>query len=126
MMHSLKIEKENLRVRKMLVVCILAAIIMIPLINALIINHPIKSPLEEEKTTEMINDLNEGIENFMSSLNANEILLSTSKALMSIGGNSESSRVLILGKFRETLKKKELGTKVSIIKPRQVQEIDGK
>lgn len=123
-MHSLKIEKENLRLRKMLVVCILTSLIMIPLINALIMNHPTKSPLGEETATEMINDLNGGLENFMSGLNANEILLSTSKALMSIGGTSGSSRVLTFGKFRETLKKKDLGTKVSIANQEQVSIIN--
>lgn len=135
-MQNLRITKNDEKRRKMLLICIVTGIIVIPLISAsVILTHPInKSPQSLQQTVsngETINlnsESNGIIENLINYLDenewgakyfvvatlmqtANKILLSTSKAFMVLGGGSGVDRVLTMAKFRETLRKKEMKLK---------------
>lgn len=139
MMEGLKSTRENLKIRKMLVICVLTAVIVIPLISAsAMLNHPINKGSVQglQGTTNGVvanlnNESNGIVENFISYVNetewgakyflvtaitqtANKILLSTSKAFMALGGVSGTDRVLTLAKFRETLRKKEIKFKNTV------------
>lgn len=134
-MIGLKITREKLKIKKILVVCILASITVIPLIStSAMLNNSINKSMDIngiqilQGTTNLNNDSKGVVENFISYLNenewgakylsvaaiaqtANKIILSTSKAFMALGGVSGTDRVLTLAKFRETLKKKEIKLK---------------
>ncbi|MGL5416457.1 MAG: hypothetical protein ACRDAU_12410 [Clostridium sp.] len=131
-MENIKVLKEKHDIRKIFFIVIFVSIIAVPLVSTL--NYSINKmsttnalQILEGKPSGITMDINDssssGINNIANYLNeyksgseylidtsleqvANTILFGSSKAFLALGGYSGTSRILILGKFRETLKKK--------------------